>query len=352
MVALSAGAKPVILDNDMAIDDWAALLYLLHHPDAEVQAVTIAASGESHCEPGLENTLRLLDLPGDVPGDIPVACGDSAPLDGYSVFPEAWRQDSDTLSGVALPGSEREPDSRAAHEVIHEVIREASEPVTLVATGTLTNIARWLERYPGDRDRVAELVIMGGNLDVPGNIIVPGFTDGHPNTSAEWNFFVDPVAADRVLKADLPTVLVGLDVTNQVRVTTGFAQRFESSVATESAEFWAQVLEVNDWFIESGEYYFWDVLAAMTAMDRSLCRGDTHRLGVVHETTEVPWQQTTDPAMPNRRWDGKPRSHLDAATAGTLFPEPGASPVTVCLETDPERVFRGFRRVLNNAYAD
>ncbi len=155
-----------------------------------------------------------------------------------------------------------------------------------------------------------------------------------------------------MLAADLPTVLVGLDVTNQVRVTPGFAERFAASVATDSAAFWHRVLETNDWFIESGEYYFWDVLAAMTAMAPGLCKGEAHRLGVAHETTDSPWLQTTDTAMPDRRWDGKPRSHLEAASAGTLVADPDAPPVTVCLETDPGRVFRDFRRVLNDVPLD
>jgi hypothetical protein len=52
----------------------------------------------------------------------------------------------------------------------------------VLATGPLTNVAQWLERYPDDREAVDRLVIMGGTIDAPGNIIVPGFTDDHPNT--------------------------------------------------------------------------------------------------------------------------------------------------------------------------
>jgi len=348
VVVMGAGARPVVFDNDMAIDDWATLLYLAHYSEADLRAITIAASGESHCEPGLENALSLLELPGDSPG-VPVACGDDYPLDGYAVFPEAWREDSDTLSGVPVPASDREPSERHAADVIHSVLQDAGEPVTLVATGPLTNIAQWLERYPGDREAVGRLVIMGGNVDVPGNIIVPGFTDGHPNTTAEWNFFIDPVAADRVLAAGLPTVLVGLDVTNEVPVTPAFAQRFKESVSTRSARFWDSVLDANDWFIDSGEYYFWDVLAGVTAMDASLCVGEQRRLRVVHETTEDPRGQTTDDTMPERRWDGRRRSHLDAASAGTLVRDSDRPPVKVCFETEPERVYRHFRRTLNQA---
>jgi inosine-uridine nucleoside N-ribohydrolase len=67
----------------------------------------------------------------------------------------------------------------------------------MLATGPLTNIAQWLARHPDDRAGVDRLVIMGGALDVPGNIIVPGFTDDHPNTRAEWNIYVDPVPRTR-----------------------------------------------------------------------------------------------------------------------------------------------------------
>lgn len=351
-IGMGANARPVILDNDMAIDDWAALLYLLHHPEADVKAVTIAASGESRCAPALENTLSLLELPGDIPEGLPVACGDDVPLDGYFVFPEPWREDSDKLSGVSVPDSDRSASDRHAVDVIHTVIEDAEEPVTLVATGPLTNIAQWLERYPGDREQVGELVIMGGNVEVPGNIRVPGFTDDHPNRTAEWNFFIDPLAADRVLRTEIPTVLVGLDVTNRVPVTPEFAATFKASVATDSADFWDRVMDANDWFIDSGEYYFWDVLAAMTTLDEQLCNGEKRRVRVVHEGTESPEGHTTDRNMPEKRWDGQRRSHLDAARAGTVVEDESGFAVTVCLDTTPKRVYRDFRLVLNNTRTD
>ena len=340
-------AKPIIFDNDMAIDDWAALLYLLHHPKADVIAVTISASGETRCKPGIANTLSLLDLPGDVTQDIPVACGDDWPLDGYFVFPEAWRVDSDTLSGVPVKKSRRTASKGHAVEVIHKALQESTMPVTLIATGPLTNIAQWLERYPEDKTRVEQLVIMGGNLDVPGNIIVPNFTDGHPNTTAEWNIFIDPLAADKVLQSGLSIILVGLDVTNSVRVTQQVAKEFKQALKTPSAKFGDQVLDKNDWFIASGEYYFWDTLAVMIALDNRLCEGDRQALKVAYQTTDKPWKQTTDMRMPDKRWDGKERSHLDARTAGTLIKDDQYPPSKVCRKTRPEAIFRGFREVIN-----
>ena len=342
-----AQAKPIIFDNDMAIDDWAALLYLLHHPNADVIAVTIAASGESHCQPGLTNTNALIDLSGKSQTAIPVACGDDYPLDGYFVFPEAWRKDSDTLSGVGIPASTRPVSDKHAAEVIHDAIVNSTEKVTLIATGPLTNIAQWLERYPKDKNKIDQLVIMGGAVDAPGNIIVPLFTKGHPNTTAEWNFFVDPVAADKVLAAQLPIVLVGLDVTNSVRVTAQVAADFKQVAVSDSAKFWDAVLDKNDWFINSNEYYFWDTLSVIIAMHPELCQGDQQRLRVDYQTTSSPWLQTSDNTMPNKSWDGQQRMHLDAKTAGTLVKDKSYPSIKVCRSTAPEKIFNTFNTTLN-----
>ncbi|MFT7288153.1 MAG: purine nucleoside permease/inosine-uridine nucleoside N-ribohydrolase, partial [Halieaceae bacterium] len=258
---------PVIFDTDMAIDDWAALLFLARHPRIELRAVTVAGSGEAHCEPAVRNALALLDLV-NPHSRVPVSCGDSYPLDGYFVFPVPWQEDMDRLSGVAITPSTRQSDGRHAIELIHATLEDSDRPVTLLATGPLTNVAQWLEKYPADKPRMDRLVIMGGTLDAPGNIIVPGFTDDNPNTRAEWNIYVDPMAADQVLRSDLSMELVGLDVTNQVRVTREFAQRFKARADNPAAAFWDAVLDANGWFIDSGEYYFWDVLAAIAILDR------------------------------------------------------------------------------------
>ncbi|MEQ8514517.1 MAG: nucleoside hydrolase, partial [Chromatocurvus sp.] len=152
-VADSRGdAIPVIFDTDMAIDDWAALLFLLREPAIDLRAVTVAGSGEAHCGPGEKNALALAEL--TLPGNaVPVACGDPWPLDGYFVFPTAWQEDMDRLSGVPVPASGREPYDGHAVDLIHATIQDSDGPVVLLATGPLTNIAQWLDRYPEDRNR-------------------------------------------------------------------------------------------------------------------------------------------------------------------------------------------------------
>ena len=333
---------PVIFDTDMAIDDWAALLFLARHPRVELRAVTVAASGEAHCGPGVANALALLDLV-DPQSSIPVSCGDAYPVDGYFVFPVPWQEDMDRLSGVDVMPSSRTEDERHAVELLHDIIQERDTPTTVLATGPLTNIAQWLERFPADRERMDRLVIMGGALDAPGNIIVPDFTDDNPNTRAEWNIYVDPVAADAVLRAPVPIELVGLDVTNHVRVTSEFADTFKARVDNAAAQFWDAVLDNNDWFIDSGEYYFWDVLAALVVVDRErYCKGDQLALQALYEETDEPWWKSSDPDMPKARADGGTRRHFAAETAGVITTREGEPNTLFCRESDAEAAFAEF----------
>ncbi len=76
---------PVIIDTDMALDDWLAILYLLNHPEVIVKAITVTGAGEAHCGPGVSNALKLISLTEN--NNIPVACGRETPLAGEHTLP-------------------------------------------------------------------------------------------------------------------------------------------------------------------------------------------------------------------------------------------------------------------------
>jgi len=79
-----------------------------------------------------------------------------------------------------------------------------------VATGPLTNIALAFQKDREVMSRLRELVMMGGAVHVPGNM----------DSRSEFNFYVDPDAADYVFQeTTVPKVLVPLDVTNKVLLT-------------------------------------------------------------------------------------------------------------------------------------
>ena len=132
---------------------------------------------------------------------------------------------------------------------------------------------------------------MGGAVRVKGNIIVPGFTDNLKNQVAEWNIYIDPVAAQKVFRSKVPKVLVPLDATNQVQVTCGFVDRLKKQSKSPEAKFMCQVFDKETEFIKSGEFYFWDPLAAAIGVEENLGKYEYLKLDVVVLYTDAPPMQ-------------------------------------------------------------
>lgn len=257
---VDADAQPVIIDTDMAADDWLAILYLLGQPDLDILAITVTGAGEAHCDAGTQNALDLALLAGRP--DIPVSCGRETPLVGNHVFPEEWRKAVDAMFWLSLPVSDRKVADETAVGMLTRIIRESPQKVHVITLGPLTNLAEALNADPGLVENLEMITIMGGAVDVPGNV---GTSSSIQNQTAEWNFYVDPQAALDVLEAGAPITLVPLDATNDAPFTPAFYLDLKKDRGTAMAEFVHRVMEVQEEQINTGKYYFWDPLAAAIA---------------------------------------------------------------------------------------
>src|SRR5262245_39994485 len=208
-------ARPFIIDTDVGVDDIIAIIYLLQQPNIHVKAITIASTGNAHCLPALRNTLGLLKLMNRT--DIPADCGRLTPLDGQHQFPKSVLEESDTLAGAAklLPEVNATSKQKGVDLMIN-TIRKSRQPVTILAIGPLTNIAEALQKAPDIKNRILAIYIMGGAVHVPGNLSDVGVKMS--NSTAEWNIYLDPLAADIVFKQSIPITLVPLDVTNKLPI--------------------------------------------------------------------------------------------------------------------------------------
>ena len=111
------------------------------------------------------------------------------------------------LDGADLPEPAVAAAPIGALELTSRLLRAAATPVTLVATGPLTNVALLLRALPALRDRIAAISLMGGSLG-----------DGNTTASAEFNIWSDPEAAAIVFGAGIPIRMATLDVTHQALV--------------------------------------------------------------------------------------------------------------------------------------
>ncbi|WP_323963651.1 pyrimidine-specific ribonucleoside hydrolase RihA [Aeromonas hydrophila] len=196
-------ALPVILDCDPGHDDAIALILALASPELKVLAVTTSAGNQTP-DKTLNNALRILTLLGR--DDIPVAAGAPKPLARELIIADNVHGESG-LDGPKLPDPAFAPVAMTALELMAKCLRESPEPVTLVPTGPLTNIALLLAAHPELKAKIARIVLMGGAAG-PGNW----------TPAAEFNIYVDPQAADMVFKSGLPITMCGLDVTHQAQV--------------------------------------------------------------------------------------------------------------------------------------
>src|SRR5215217_1031630 len=195
-------AIPCIHDCDPGHDDAIAILLAAAHPALDLRAIT-TVGGNAPLDKVTLNARRVGTLAGI--RDVPIAAGAEGPADG-ALEPAADVHGESGLDGPALPEPDVALDPRTAVQLIADVLAAADEPVTLFATGPLTNVAAALEQV--ERARIREIVWMGGSTE-----------RGNRTPYAEFNAWVDPAAADSVLAAGVPFTMVGLNLTHQARAT-------------------------------------------------------------------------------------------------------------------------------------
>lgn len=202
---------PIILDCDPGHDDAIALILALASPELELKAVTTSAGNQTP-DKTLRNALRILTLLQR--SDIPVAGGAVKPLMRELIIADNVHGESG-LDGPELPEPSFAPQACNAVELIAQTLRASQQPVTVVATGPLTNIALLLTSHPELHAKISRIVIMGGAAML-----------GNWTPAAEFNIYVDPEAAEIVFQSGLPIVMAGLDVTHRAQIMSEDIERF------------------------------------------------------------------------------------------------------------------------------
>lgn len=344
----------VIIDTDMGFDDLMAILYLLNRQDVEVIAVTINGNSACHSMQGATNALKLLHLAAKRTKQIPVAYGDEEPMDGFHAYPESWRLATDILYGVQLPDSLQQTADLTAVDLLISLLTSSDHPVTILAIGSLTNIAEAIEKEPAIRTKIERLVIMAGALRVPGHVAIPGVTEHLNglehlrNTVTSWNEYVDPLATQKVLRSGVPITLVPLDASNKVPLSQDFAMVFREKAGSPEAKVLDAVFEYCMDSIKAGIYYCWDPLAAFAITDRDILRFQYQKLDVMVKYDADGLVDKTSFSL--TRKDGKPRQAFDLYVSGQIIESEGGQRVEVCTDVDASAFYQRFIEVINRQH--
>jgi purine nucleosidase len=286
--ALHGSAIPVVFDTDMDFDDAMALAYLCQEHKLgriDLRAVTVVNNGAGLPGSAIRHARCVLDACGL--SNIPVA--DGSPVGAQAAPPELQFVVETVLEG-ALQGctASTEPAARTAPELLVDVIRNSRQRVVLLTTGPLTNVASALDApgRPPLHSRIASVYVMGGAIDVPGNLIGTG-SEAFDGTQ-ELNVWIDPEAMTRVLTDLRRVYLVPLDATQYVPATFEFATLLSENANTAEAQLVSAVLSqpIVQYGMSLGAFYFWDPLTAMAATGHAgVVEFERDRISVIEEGT-------------------------------------------------------------------
>lgn len=211
------------MDCDTGFDDAVALLVIDRASAFELVGISTVV-GNTTLERTTANTLAVVER---FEIAAPVHQGAAKPL---AQEPQTIEE---LLGGGALgtigrpfpPPRARTADPRDAIAALTAALEDG--PLTILATGPLTNPAIVLNLHPDLAASVERFVFMGGSA-----------TSGNHTAAAEFNAFADPEALDVVLRAGIPVEMLGLDATRQVPIGPGEEAALRRA-GTPNAELWA-----------------------------------------------------------------------------------------------------------------
>ena len=212
----------VLIDCDPGLDDAVALLAAFGAKDLDILAITTVAGNVKGDQTAINACIiREVADPGS---RVPVCAGAPRPLLRDPVTAEDFHG-STGLGNIDFPDPEMgQEQTHAVNKIIRACKDAKDNPLTLIVTGPMTNIALALAMDPEIEDGIAEIVLMGG-ADSEGGNITP---------YAEFNVFADPHAAAAVFGSKLSIRCLSLDVTHDIRTTAERLAKIRGGKASQS----------------------------------------------------------------------------------------------------------------------
>jgi inosine-uridine nucleoside N-ribohydrolase len=250
----------IYIDTDLGlgtpgaeIDDGAALLMLLNHPDVQIAGIG-SVFGNVPLKDANRNLARFLKMAGRM--DIPLAQGAAGPLEGDMSWFKEWQSGYSATLSV----EDYEEPRESSADMLVRLANAHPDQLSVIAIGPSTNLALALEKDPEIAFKVKQVVAMGGSF-------------GSQPQAPEFNVHCDPSAARKICAADWPLTLLGLDITRQAAFSRAKFAALPGSnpllnLLKEQADGWITRVESMGW--EKGGCSLHDAVAAAYLLEPGL----------------------------------------------------------------------------------
>jgi purine nucleosidase len=261
--------KHIILSTDPGIDDALAIIFLAKLNKLDAIWTTY---GNNRLDICTSNAMKLLELMRRK--EIPIIEGSVGSLSRKKAA-TAPVHGIDGLGNTFLSRPNRLEFNWKELSYIFSLIERFPEQVSIVSVGPLTNLVDLIQKAPrGVLCSIPEIIVMGGAVDVPGNV----------SPYAEFNVWSDPEAAEFVLTSGLPITLLGLDVTQQAVLSPTHVDTIAQG-QTELTDFITTISRFYTKFHRNIDgFYLHDPLAAALAINPTLV--ETRNLSIKTETED------------------------------------------------------------------
>lgn len=304
--------KQIYFNHDGNIDDLVSYLLLLQAPDIKLLGVG-AIDADGFIDPSVAACRKMTDLFNLRGDELAVARSNSRAV---NQFPHDWRMATYSFNYLPILNEKGSVDTPQAELPAHldmvEKLKHAKEPVTLIMTGPLTDLARALDVDPDIEQHIKKLYWMGGSLDGHGNVAMVN-ADG----SQEWNSFWDPYAVKRVFDSNIPIQIVGLESTEEIPLNDELRQHWASLRKYPAMDLVGQGYSLII-SIPSAELYLWDVLTTVSALYPEVVESEKARATVI----------------------------TDGMSAGSFRRDPNGREVNIVIKANKELFFQKMDEIL------
>lgn len=202
----------IIIDTDPGIDDAMAILFAEASNNIDLIGIT-TVFGNVDIDKVTKNALYIkekFNLSADI------STGHANPLKLEKRHSATVVHGENGLGDIDIPETlVAKTTNESATDYIINMVNKCPNEITIVAIGSLTNIADIVKKSPEAVNNIKEVVVMGGAFGTDNRY-------GNVSPYAEANIFSDPHAADIVFTSNIKVTVIGLDVTEATIVTSDY----------------------------------------------------------------------------------------------------------------------------------